>query len=159
MHSCFLTTWLWNRGEFCWWVILIWWEHCNGLLETFRLGRSCHFSPYVVERTNISKHPKTISYHTWKCCCKCRSCGYYMHWNQFESMLKFPAAIIGLQHHSYKQQNPHKTTTYHSQPTWLDYFCGGVFKKPCMVHENAKPNKKSFSSPLSYLQGATSVGV
>jgi hypothetical protein len=117
MHSCFLTTWLWNRGESCWWVMLIWWEHCDGLLETFCVGSSCHFSASVVERTNISKHQKTIPHHTWKCCCKCRSCGYYKHWieTNWSQMLKFPTAIISLQHHSYKQQNPHETTTYHGQ--------------------------------------------
>lgn len=37
--------------------------------------------------------------------------------NQLESMLKFPIAIIGLQHHSYKQQNPHETTNISPRPT------------------------------------------
>ncbi len=30
LHSCFLTTWLWNRGKFCLMIYIdIWWEHCN----------------------------------------------------------------------------------------------------------------------------------
>ncbi len=112
MHSCFWRTWLWNRSRFCWWVMLIWWEHCNGLLETFCVGSKQLpiFSMCSWENQHKQNIKKTIPHHIWTCCCKCRSCGYYKHWNQLESMLKFPIAIIGLQHHSYKQQNPHETT-------------------------------------------------
>jgi hypothetical protein len=65
---------------------------------------------------------------------------------KLESMFKFPIAIIGLQHHSYKQQNPHETTNISPRPTHDStmYFCGGVFKALYGAWKCKAQQKKKF---------------